>query len=214
MTIQVIFNTAQSIEIDRRKIVGQTVSRSERIRVAERASGNAFKFTVTPLARFKYSDVRGVIESIQSYDRKEEQTISLSAIPKLNYLTQYQGSCSLAQLNAMTITNFSSATITIGTLPSVSTATVLFRAGDWIQPQQSRYPYIVSTDVLRGSTSTVEVSVHRNRITSEAVTITGPIYVGTATTLKVIVSELPTYRLVNNNFAEFTGNFTVVERIV
>jgi hypothetical protein len=214
MTVQVIINSAQSIEFDRRRIIGQSVSRSERIRTAERASAQAFKFMITPVARFRYSLVRSVLESIQYYDRSREQVVALSANSNLWYINQYQGACTQAQLNAMTITNYSSATITIGTLPSVTSSTKLFRAGDWIQPEGSRYPYIVVFDVSRGSDSTVNVELHRPIITSENYDIRRPILVGTATTMVVMVTELPTYRLVEKDWAEFNGDFTLVESIV
>ena len=214
MTVQTIINSAQSIEFDRRRIVGQTISRSERIRSAERASAQAFKLMVTPVARFRYSLVRSVIESIQYYDRSREQIIALSANSNLWYVNQYLGDCTQAQLNAMTITNYSSATITIGSLPTTSTSTKLFRAGDWIQPEGSRYPYIVVFDVTRGSDSTVSVELHRPIITSENYDVRRPILVGTATTMVVMVTELPTYRLIQKDWAEFNGDFTLVESIV
>ena len=214
MGIQTIINSAQSIEIDRRKIVGQTISRSERLRIAERASANAFTIRVSPVARFKYSETRGLLESIQFYDRYQEQIIGFASNPKLNYINRYQGSCTAGQLAAMTITNFSSSTVTVGSLPSIGSSNYVFKAGDWIQPETSRYPYIVVTDVLRGSTTTVQVNVHRPLITSENITVTGPLLVGTQTTLRMVVTELPTYKIIQNNWAEFTGDFNLIERII
>jgi len=213
MTIQVIINSAQSIEFDRRKVVGQTVSRSERIKVAERASGQAFSFTITPIARFRYSLVRDVIESIQTYDRSEEQQINLASNPLLSYITEYQGGLSSAELANLTINTFTNSTLIIGGLGSVSNGTVVFKGGDWIQPIWSRYPYIVSSTVTK-SLSTASVTVHRPLITSEATTVTGALYVGTATTLRVVVTELPTYKLIQRDWAEFTGDFSIVEKIV
>ncbi len=214
MTIQVIFNSAQSIEFDRRKIVGQTVSRSERIRTSERASANAFKFVVEPVPRFRYSLVRGVLESIMVNDRWAEQTVNIANTPGLWYLTQYLGDLTSGQLGTMTISTFTNSLVTFNNLPSVTSTTKLFRAGDWIQPQGSRYPYIVTQDLQRGSGSLATATVHRNLITSEATTVTGAFYVGTATSLKVVVSELPTYKLIQRDWAEFTGQFTVIESII
>lgn len=214
MTIQVIFNSAQSIELDRRKIVGQTVSRSERIRTAERASANAFKFVIEPVSRFRYSLVRGVLESIMTPDRHTEQTVNIATTPGLWYLTQYLGDCSSAQLGTMSISAFTNTSVTLNNLPSIGSSLKLFRAGDWIQPTWSRYPYIVTSDVNRGSGSLATATVHRSLITSEATTVTGAFYVGTATSLKVVVTELPTYKLIQRDWAEFTGQFTVVESII
>lgn len=213
MSIQTIIDSAQSIEIDRRKVVGQTISRSERIKSAERASANAFKIIVTPPARFRYNAYRSVIEEIQNNDRFNEQEINL-ANNRNNFITEYQGALSAAQLSTMTITAFSGTSVTFGNLPSVVSATVVLKAGDWIQPAQSRYPYIVTETVTRGTGSLVTATVHRQLITSENTTTTGTFAVGTGTTLQVVVSELPTYKLVQRNWGEFTGDFTLVEKII
>lgn len=214
MSVQTIINSAQQIEFDRRRIIGQTVSRSERIRTAERASAQAFKFTVTPPARFNYTTYRPIIESIQLVDRLEEQQVYLSTNSNLNYITQYQGACSSAQLTSMTIQQFTNTQVTFSGLPSIGTATIVFKAGDWIQPSQSRYPYIVSETVYRGSGTLVTATVHRSLITSENTTTTGTFFVGTATSLRLVITELPTYKIINRNQGEFSGNFTLVEKII
>lgn len=213
MSLQTIIDTAQNIEIDRRKIVGQTISRSERLRVAQRDSANAFKFVVTPIARFAYNINRPIIEAIQLADRFTETQINL-ANNKHNYITQYQGSLSSGQLGSMTINNFTGTSVTFSSLPSVITSTVMFRAGDWIQPANSRYPYIISQDLARGTGSLATATVHRQLITTENVITTGTFYVGTATTLRLMVTELPTIKIVQKDFAEFSGDFTLVEQIL
>lgn len=214
MTIQVIINSAQQIEFDRRKIVGQTISRSQRVRTAERNSSQAFTMRVTPLARWKFKENRFVLESIMKADRIEETQINIAANPNLGYITEYTGELTAGQLSAMTISTFTSATITFSSLPSVSSSTVMFKAGDWIQPANSRYPYIIQEDLTRGSVSTRSTTVHRPLITSEATTVTGAFLVGTATTLRVVVAELPTYQLIQNNWAEFNGDFTLIEKVI
>jgi len=213
MTYQVIFNTAQSIEIDRRKIVGQTVSRSERIRTAERDSANALKFTVQPIARFRYSTNRDTIESIMNLDRFTEEQINIAMTANTYYLTQYQGQLTSGNLSSMTISTFTNNQVTFSSLPSVATSTVVFKAGDWIQPSLSRYPYIVSETVMRGSGSSITATVHRSLITSEATTVTGAFLVGTATTVRLVATQLPTVKLVQRDWAEFTGDFEFVESI-
>ena len=62
----------------------------------------------------------------------------------------------------------------------------------------------------RGATATV----HRQLITTENVITTGTFYVGTATTLRLMVTELPTIKIVQKDFAEFSGDFTLVEQIL
>jgi len=214
MTIQAIINTAQNIEIDRRKTVGQTISRSQHIKSSERLTANPFVITVTPLARWRYSENRGVLESIMNNDRHTETQVNLASTSRLNYVTEYRGSLTSTQLSAMTITNFTNTEVTIHNLPTTSSSVVVFRAGDFIQPALSRYPYIVTNDVTRGTGSTVTATVHRNLITSEATTITGAFLVGTATTMRLLVADLPTYKLVERDWAEFTGDFKLVEKVI
>jgi hypothetical protein len=224
MTVQVIINTAQSIEFDRRRVVGQSISRSQRIKTAERLTAQPFVITVTPLARFRYEAYRPVLEGIMSLDRTEEQAVNIANKTSMNYLTSYLGDLTDAQLSGLTITNFTATTVTIGQLPTIgasdrtgntiSSTSTIFEAGDWIQPTNSRYPYIVSEAVLRTSGSTTTATVHRPLISSENIVVTGPIIVGTATTIRVLVSELPNYRLVQKDWCEFTGDFVLVEKVI
>lgn len=223
MSIQTIIDKAQRILFDRKRIVGQTLSRSQRIKSAERATAQPMKIKVTPPGRLAFDANRSLIESIYTADRVEETEINLANNTNLSFLTEYQGNFTTGQLNAMTITNFTTATMTIGNLPSagspakvgtIGTSTVVFAAGDFIQPELSRYPYIVTQTVLRGSTSTITVNVNRAAITSEATTLTGHVLVGNDVTFKMVCVSLPNYQVVQNNYFEFDGDFELIERIV
>ena len=331
MSLQTIIDKAQTIEIDRRRVVGQTISRSQRIKTAERATAQPWKFTVTPPAYLKWADSRGVIEVIDQGDRVEEYEISLSNTPNLSYITAYQGGLSSTQLDALTIQTASTASMTITGMPSigatissssfvttavsfddstnatynralsatrtdflitndaynanytniqvgnrlaattyivsnqtissitynyitiagvaytritmsaaadvnspaatidggdnisvtvskiqlVSSSTVVFNTGDIIQPANSRYPYTVTQPVVRGVNTTTSVSLNRNVITSEGVTLAGQaLSVGNECTWRVVVSGLPTYQLTPMQLVQYTGNFELIERIV
>jgi hypothetical protein len=224
MSIQTIVDRAQAIEFDRRAIVAQSVSRSQRVKTAERNSGQPLQMTVTPPGMLRYSTSRGIIEDIMTTDRVTEVKINLANNTKLKYLTALQGDLNYSQVSAMTITNFTSTSITLGGLPAIGAAittstvvasdTVIFKPGDYIQPAGSRYPYIITNTVLRGTNSVVTATTHRNLITSEATTLTGAILVGNTCTFQMIVLTLPTYKLVSNDRVQFTGDFTLVEKII
>jgi len=226
MGIQNIINRAQQIEIDRRRMVGQSVSRSQRIKTAERSTGQPWKFKVTPPAQLPWTASRGFIEVIDFNDRVNEYTISLNDNPGMNYITAYQGPLTQAQLNALAISTSTTSTLVVGTLPAigaaladtstvVTTATVIFAAGDIIQPQNSRYPYSVTTTVLRGSGSTVNVPLHRAIITSEGVNLmTQGVKVGNSATWRMIVTALPTYSLIPMRQVQYTGDFELIEKII
>lgn len=214
MSIQTIIDKAATIEFDRRKIASQSISRSQRIKVAERYAAQPLQITVTPPAYLQYSTNRGVIEAIQTTDRTTEIQINLANNPKMDYLTEYQGKLTSVQLSALTITNFTSTSVTIGGLPGGSTSTVVFAAGDFIQPEGSRYPYIITNTVTRGAGTVVTATVHRALITSEGINTNGPINVGNSCTFRMVVTQLPTYRLIPYDLLEFKEDFVLVEKII
>jgi hypothetical protein len=224
MSLQTIIDRAQTIEIDRRRIVGQTISRSQRIKTSERATAQPWKFTVTPPAYLKWADSRGVIEVIDSGDRVNEYEISIGNTAGTNYITRYQGNLLQTQLDDLSVSSVGTSSLVISTLPSigasakvglVSTTTVVLSRGDFIQPENSRYPYTVTSDVLRGSGSTVSVSLNRALITSEGITLTGNgVVVGNSCTWQVVISGLPSYQLTPMQLVQYTGNFELIERIV
>jgi len=217
MTFQAIINTSQKIEFERRRVVGQSISRSQRIKTAERNVSQPFVLTVTPLARFRWTDTRQAVELIQNYDRNTECVIQLGSVPNLYYINQYQGAMSAGTRAATTITNFTSTTVTFkygNTLqPGPVTA---FKAGDWIQPTNSRYPYILTSDVTyTGHISGIMTgTVHRPLITSEGISVTGTMKVGTETTMIVVAAEFPTYEMIQKDWAQYTGDFRFVEKII
>lgn len=226
MSLQTIIDNAQQIEIDRRKMVGQTISRSQRIKTAERSTSQPWRFKVTPPGMLKWADSRGVIELIDFNDRINEYEISLSNKPGMNYITEYRGDVTQAQLDNLTIYAANTASMVITGMPAigdpittstnlVTSSTVIFAAGDIIQPANSRYPYTVVSTVVRGETTTTSVTLNRSIITSEGITLTGQaVSVGNSCTWRVIVSGLPTYQLVPGKNVQYTGDFELIEKII
>jgi hypothetical protein len=103
MALQDIINTASNIEINRSKLVAQTVSRSGRISVASRNWANPFRFTVTPKPVWTYTEYRAIFEPIFTADRYTTQSIALTnfntstgALTQTGmfWLTEYQGNLS------------------------------------------------------------------------------------------------------------------------
>jgi hypothetical protein len=119
MSLQYIIDRAQQIEIDRRKIVGQTISRSQRIKTSERASAQPWKWKVTPPGAMKWADARPIIELIDFNDRINEYTISLNNVSGMNYITEYRGQATQAQLDAMTLSSAGTSTFVVGSLPTI-----------------------------------------------------------------------------------------------
>jgi len=219
MSLQTIIDTATSMEFDRRRIVATTISRSQRIKTAERLTAQPWSLKITPAGAFRFSDNRGILENLYLQERVEEYSVRLANNPRLSYITAYRGELDSGQLAGLRTTATSTASITIDTLPSIggniTTATYIFRAGDFVQPANSRYPYTVTGDIVRGSGTTVTLPLNRPIITSENTTITNQtLLVGTNTTLKLLVVDLPSYNLVPGGLVQFSGDFRVVERVV
>ena len=215
MSIQNIIDKAQQIEIDKRRIVGQTISRSQRIKTAERSTAQPWRFKITPPGMLPWAASRGFIQVIDFNDRVGEYEISLNNNPGMNYITAYQGSLTSGQLNSMTIHAVGTSSFTLTNLPGVSAATVMFQPGDLIQPANSRYPYTVATTSTRGINTTTSVTLHRPVITSEGITLQGlQLKVGNSCTWRVVVSALPTYQLVPMQRVQYTGDFELVEKVI
>jgi hypothetical protein len=191
------------------------MSRSQRIKTAERATAQPWKFKITPPGSLPWTASRGFIEVINLNDRVAEYQISLSNSAGTRYITSYMGELTQGQLNALDIQSVGTSSFVITNLPSVSSSTVVFAKGDLIQPENSRYPYAVVDTVVRGLTTTTSVTLHRPIITSEGVTLSGQgLAVGNSCTWRVVVSGLPTFQLIPMQQVQYTGDFELIERII
>ena len=193
MSFQTIFEIQQSMTVQNRRTVGQQYSRSGQVRVAQYLTTVPWVFTVMPHSYLYYPQVRGVIQAIDNKDRQLPETISFAS-QNLSWFVAYQGDLTTPQVNALTLDAVPPAnatSITVGNLPVVSASEYVFKAGDFLQ--LGLYPYKVTTDVLRGSGTTVTVSLHRPVIGTPTVgTLTA---VGTACTFYMLAERCPTYTL-------------------
>jgi hypothetical protein len=193
MSFQTIFEVQQSMTVNNRRTVGQQVSRSGQIRVAQYLTAVPWVFTVVPHNYLSYATSRQIIQTIDNLDRQLAETITFNT-PNLRWFTAYQGQLTTAQANALTLavvppTN--SQTISVGNLPSVASTTIVFRAGDFLQI--GSYSYKVTADVLRGLGTTVSVGLHRSVIGN---VFTGTLAgVGNTCQFRVLAEKCPTYTL-------------------
>jgi hypothetical protein len=111
--IQYIIDNASAIDFSRQKTVGQLVTRSGRLRTAQRASTNPWQLVVTPPTYSRYEDVRDVIEGINIIDRDTYFWIDFKQSPGLNYVTEYRGELNSAQLDNLRTYQTTSTTINI-----------------------------------------------------------------------------------------------------
>jgi hypothetical protein len=225
MSLQTILSVCESVGINDQRFVGQTISRNQKIVTSEILTVVPFVFDLKPMNYLLYSQNRGTLNSLRIPDKALEQYLNFGSTGWLNYI-KYQGDMTPVQIGAC-LWQASSAlkSLVLGSLPSVASTTVLFRAGDFVQ--FGRYAYIVTADVLRGVLSTVTVPVHRNLITGT--TTTTPLVAGqfgtttafsttyTGITFPVILREYPDYTLVpmtNDSFIQWNGTFKAFESVL
>jgi len=160
MAMQDIIDTAVNIEVNRSKLVAQTLSRSGRISVASRNWANPFRFTVTPKPVWTAEEYRSILEPILANDRYEPHGFYLNNISPTtalanqgnswmipyqgnaaanNGLTSYQASSDTTGAKIV-LTNVNSTTITAGLY--------LVKKGDYLRPANYYYPYIATSDVI------------------------------------------------------------------
>lgn len=252
--LQYIVDNASAIEIARPKTVAQMVTRSGRIRTAERTSLIPYQITVTPPTYSRYEDVRDVIEGLTMTDRNRPVRVQLGLATGMNYITAYSGELNSTQVAALrvattgttatifgnaafdteavfgytTSTNFNY--VDIGGIPNigdvittgttVSSSTVVFAAGDYIQltgltggGTQLGTARTVSLPVVRGTGTTVRVPVARPwiDIALRPDTRGADIFVGTETRISMLIANLPAFKLLPGRIVEWTGDFELVE---
>ena len=220
MSFQTIFEISQSISVQNRRTVGQQVSRSGQVRVAQYLTSVPWSFTVKPHSYLYYPQVRGVIQAIDNKDRQLPETITFAS-SLLNWFTEYKGELIQAQVAAMTIGAYTAngTQITLGNLPNGTPAQLVFKAGDFLQI--GIYSYKVTSDVPLGSTSphppgsSITFNLHRPIIGTPSIgsTLTA---VGSDCTFYLLAAQCPTYTLnpmTDGAFVEWDGDFVFIEDI-
>lgn len=226
MSLQTILSISESVGINDQRFIGQTVSRNQKITTSEIMTVVPFGFELKPMNYLRYSQNRGVLNSLRIPDKALTQYLNFGSTGWVNYI-QYQGDMTEIQIeNCQWQTSSADTNLVLGSLPSISSSKYLFKAGDFVQV--GLYSYIVTADVTRGSTSTVNVPVHRSLIDAltspvdcvagefgTTVSMGGDIYTGV--TFPVVLREYPTYTLVpiaNDSFINWSGSFKAFESVL
>lgn len=217
MSLQYIIDTAEAIQFERAPIVAQTISRNQKIITAVRNSNRPFKFVVTPSSGMKYVDVRTTLEQLYVTDRHTETAIKLGNASGQTWLVDYRGAPGYTNAESLfTIGGYTGNVMNLafsGAISGLSSTAVLFYAGDIIQPKNSRYPYVVSTTVLRGSGSVVPVTLNRGVIADASLVGQG-IYVGKNCSYRMIATVLPTRGVNGDRLVTFSGDFELTEVVL
>lgn len=163
MSLQQIIDSAVNVEINRSKLVAQTISRSGRISTASRNWANPFRFTVTPKPVWTASEYRSVFAELLDRDRYEPMSMYLNNISQSTFLATggnswmipYQGGADTTA-NNNNIDSYEATTDTANArivLSNVNSATItagiyIAKKGDYLRLSGTRYPYISTADVI------------------------------------------------------------------
>ena len=197
MSFQTILNIQTQMTVNNRRTVGQQVSRSGQLRVAQYLTAVPWVFTVTPNNYLYYPQVRAVIQAIDNADRQLPENITFNT-PDLEWFNKMQGTATAATLSATPAPNTQSLSLS-------SNGT--FKAGDFIQV--GGYVYKITADSA-GST----VFIHRPLIGVPASGST--VTLGKNVTFNVIAESCPTYSLnpmTGGAFVQWDSPFVFRENI-
>jgi hypothetical protein len=134
---------------------------------------------------------------------------------------------STATFDYMRLTNLPAiGSTTTNTSTFVTSSTVIFKAGDWVQFKTTTDGTIVRgaartvpLDVLRGTGDTVDVPVHRPWIFDGSTTYSNndregaALYIGKDVQIRFVMTKMPSWRLVPGKLVQWTGDFELFEYI-
>lgn len=225
MSLQYIINSAVSVEVNRTKLVAQSISRSGKVLTASRNWVNPWRFVVEPQPVWLHSNYRSIFEPIINGDKYVEHTIKLGQGGQ-EWVTKYQGNCPYKNvtvteqglpvtyrlLSGVSVTSASGTSMVVNT-SGVANGVVLVKAGDIIQPFGHRYPYVATADVtVTGASATI--TLHRGFMPT-ATSIAGvDLSVGTDCIFRVQVTKMPTTKFTSGKLVEFTSNFDLIEVVL
>lgn len=217
MSLQTIIDNCVAITIDRRKVSGYTVSRSGLIKLSSIASNVPWQMTIEMHAGMRYSTNRSMLEELDRVDRVIPTTINIgNTNPNIAYVTAYQGDLSPAQIASIDVTsaNVLNVTMDVSNVVAASNAYV-FRKGDYFKLDGAyKYPYTVTADVQRGSSSTITVPINRPFIEQNSYTTAGAgIVVGKDVTWNMVIISKPSYTVIPYDRIAWDGAFELVEVI-
>lgn len=222
MSLQSIINLAETIKVNRRKVIGLQYSRNEIARTSELTTRNPWRFSVRVSALLHYDSAatRTILEELDRIDRKTPETVSFS---NQSWMFGYNGQMNASERDAITVvrlggTGYAYNELVVQNLPvvgprSLSTA-ILFEKGDAIQIDGIPHPFTVTSRVLRGSGSSVTLPLHRFSFLDPADCAGQNIKIGNDVEFRVLCVNMPTYSIVpggRGGAVQFDDTFELYE---
>lgn len=205
--LQTIIDNANGMTIDRRKVVGMQITKNEIPRLSTTPTKNPWKINLDMPSSFIYSDARALMEAIDVLDSTGYQDVTFSNNACLSWIFAYQGELDSTQLSNITVgsNGFVGNVLELNvSLVTGAASQIMFKPNDLIQIGTNPYPFTVTTEVLRGSGTTVSMVMSRPNILTASV-FGNNITVGNACTFRLFCPSMPVYKLVPGGYAEASG---------
>jgi len=199
---QTVFDNAQSIGINKRKKVSQTLSRDGTLKAIS-LGGQTWEFEVKLPDGPNWSEYRPLVEKMEALDRVTVATISIND-PGLTWLNGYQGN--LTNTGSVVVSYTSGTTVTI-TSGATTASGYIFKSGDFIQLGSTGSVYTVVNDVAYNATA---VTLHRP-VREAAGSYT--LRVGQAVQWQVICANFPKWNIFARDQISWDGSFIFAEAI-
>lgn len=202
MSYQWVFNNAQTISIERKKVISQTVTRTGVVRTVNRGP-QPWMFDVKMPDGMRWVDVRNKISEIEYYDRSSTDIIYLNNTG-YSWLSKYQG-------NSVNYSGFygswtqGSNLLTLTASPT-TTSGYKFRAGDFIQLGANQGVYTVANDVDYGYNT---VTLHRPILDNTATN--RQLVVGPDCSWTIYCTQFPTWTISPGGLVSWNGSFVFRE---
>lgn len=211
--IQRFIDNASSIEMIKRRINAQTITRSGRLLSQSVASGVPWMFRIEYNRVERWEDIRALLAQWDNFNITVTQFVNIGADnPNLSYLTEYQGDLSTAQLAGLRYAQSvgTGSTILLDTTLTTGSGK-LFRAGDLISVDGFEDVYEVVSDVNFVSATDLPVQVHRPFINRNPGLTALQLNVGPAVTFEVRMLTMPKYQIVAPGLVQFTDPIEMME---
>ena len=202
---QTVIDNAETISINKKKKVSQTVSREGVVKSIS-LGGQVWEFQVKLPDGPRWSEYRPLIEKIEALDRVTTGTIAINKAAH-SWITGYQGD--LANTGSVTVSysDTTPTTLTItGGASGLSAGQYRFKSGDVIQLGAGGVYTVVDDVAYNGTTITTHRPV---RDTSGTYTLK----VGQAVEWTVICTQLPQWTIFARDQISWEGPFVFSEAI-
>lgn len=226
--LQTIINKCNNLQINRRDVVGIQYTRNEIPRTSLTPTKNPWRFTLEVPGSMRYNEARALMEELDTLDRYLPQIITFNDNSNFAWMFAYQGQMTGAQRNTVTVQSFVGNQLILNVSGvAASSTTILFKKNDLIQiggVNAYPYPFTSTTEILRGTGSTVTVTTHRPNILTGNLVGLG-IRLGNDCQFNMFCPNMPVYRLVvgglvrningitNNALLEFSDPFELMEYV-